>query len=91
MDLNTLAVFVVAEEGLEMFPAVEAANFAEGRGHDTSKGFGLTIAPDRAFDVCGLDFAAVEDDSAGLVDKGLMPCVSVDVCQGRRDGFTWAM
>lgn len=30
MDLDSLAVFVVAEQGLEMFAAVEGAEFAAG-------------------------------------------------------------
>jgi hypothetical protein len=71
VDVDPLRVLVVPQQGLEMLPAVQPADAAEGGGCHARQGLGLPVAPDGALDVGGLDFAAVEDDFPGGGDEGL--------------------
>ena len=72
MDVYALRVSVVAEEWLQVFPVVEAADLSEGEWDDAGNGLGLPVAPDGALNTCGLDLAAVEDNRTDLVDEGLV-------------------
>ena len=64
MDLDPLRVFVVAEEGLQVLPAVQAPNFTEWGRHHARQRLRLPFAPDRSLDVCRLNFPSVEYDLA---------------------------
>lgn len=74
VQVDILLVFVVPQHDLGVFPAVEAADLDVrvgcARDHGL-EGLALAVAPVRALDVCWLDLAAVVDDDAVLVDKGL--------------------
>ena len=73
MHVDALAVLVVAQQGLQMLPAVEAADARAGKGRlgHARQALGLPVAPDGALDGRGHDFAAVEHDGARRVDEGL--------------------
>jgi hypothetical protein len=68
VDVDVLGVFVVSEESLRVFPAIEARYLAELGGVHVVQGFTLAIAVDGALNVGWLDLATVEDDRAGFVD-----------------------
>ncbi len=68
---DPLRILVVAQQRLQMLPAIKSADFAKGWVHDTLQRLGLAIPPNGALNVRSLDLARVQDDVAGLGDKGL--------------------
>lgn len=71
MDVDVLGVFVVSEEWLGVFPAVEACDFSERGLDDVVQGFALSVAVDGALDVGWLDLSTMEDNSTGFIDERL--------------------
>lgn len=71
VEINVLRVLIVAQEGLRVFPAIEATDVADGSGDDGLEGFGLAVTPVSALDVSGLDLTAMVDDCTGVIDEGL--------------------
>lgn len=71
VDLHALRVFVVPEQGLEVFPAVQCANFAKFGVDDDLQRFSLAFSPDRSLYVGRLDLASVMDDLALWGDERL--------------------
>ena len=74
VHIDILLVFVVTEEGLSVLPAIEASNAhirELAAGGDSLETLALAIAVVGAFDVGGLNLAAVVNNDAVLVDKGL--------------------
>lgn len=71
VDLFVLRVGVVLEQGLEVLPAVEHADFAQlGVGHRL-QGVARRVAEHGALEVRRLDFAPVEEHVALVVDQDL--------------------
>lgn len=74
MHVDVLLVFVVAKEGLSVFPTVKASNADVGKlgaRHDGLETLALAVAVVGALDVGWLDLAAVMNDDALLVDERL--------------------
>lgn len=71
VDVDVLGVFVVSEEWLSVFPAVEACDFSKRGLDDVVQRLALAVAVDGALDVGGLDLSTVEDNGTGFVDEGL--------------------
>lgn len=73
VDIDILGVFIVAEKRLGVLPAVKTSNPAEFRVGDIGQRLTLSVTVDSTLNMSGLDLAAVKNNSAGLVDEGLIP------------------
>lgn len=71
MDLYSLSVFRVAEQGLVVLPTVQCTDLAKGNFRNNLQTLGLSFSPDGALDGGRLDLAPVTKHLTIWTDVGL--------------------
>lgn len=72
VDVDILRVFVVAEEGLSVFPAVETGNLSELGLNYVVQGFTLSVAVDSTLNMGWLDLSTMKYNCASFINVGLL-------------------